>query len=109
MRTSSAFSAKQFQDFGSLGLAISDDSLINQRFPIKTSFFTNKAAWELERIILETIQQLTALAEGRSELEIPEVFNLRPLSSQRVNVQIRKIEPAPFSFVDEDISVENED
>jgi hypothetical protein len=37
-----------------------------------------------------------------SELEIPEVFELRLLSTRRVLLKIVKDEPAPFYFVDDD-------
>lgn len=117
--SSSAFSVEQFNELGVLsqsgiqspffGLSIPDETSIGGYIPIKTSIFADKAAWELERKIFEAIQRLAALTEDRSELEIPEVFTLRPLSSQRVTVQIRKVEPARFCFVDEDINVGNED
>jgi len=34
--------------------------------------------------------------------DVPDVFDLRPTTAQRVTVKIRKQEPARFSFVDED-------
>jgi hypothetical protein len=40
-----------------------------------------------------------------SELEIPEVFELPPLSSRRVTIKVRNRGPAPFYFVPEDDDV----
>jgi hypothetical protein len=63
---------------------------------------------QLERMLDEACQQLEILMAGRSELEIPEVFELHPLSSQRVTVKVLKDEPARFYFVaDDDVSLED--
>jgi hypothetical protein len=51
--------------------------------------------------------QLEALTTSEPELEIPEVFKLRPLSSQRVTAKVRKVEPARFYFIDDDVSLED--
>jgi len=62
----------------------------------------DKDILQLQRILDEARQQLETLAAS-SELEpdLPEVFNLRPLSSQRVTVKVLKDEPARFYFVAE--------
>lgn len=44
-------------------------------------------------------QQIIARAQELPEPEIPEVFDLRPLSSQRIIVKIREIKPAQFYYV----------
>lgn len=58
---------------------------------------------QMERMLAEAYQQLEVLMATRSELEIPEVFELHPLSSQRVTVKVRNRGPAPFYFIDDDM------
>jgi hypothetical protein len=41
--------------------------------------------------------------EDEEALEVPDVFDLRPLSTQRITLRVREIHPAPFYYVpDED-------
>jgi hypothetical protein len=50
----------------------------------------------------ETRKQVASLMASRATPELPDVFNLRPLSSQPVTVMIQKAEPARFYFVEEE-------
>lgn len=62
----------------------------------------------LDQILREARQQLEERMASKSELEIPEVFSLRPLSSKRVTVNVRKVEPARFYFVPgDDVTLED--
>jgi hypothetical protein len=66
-----------------------------------------------EATMIEACQQATDLTASESELEIPEleipeVFDLRPLSTRRVIVKVRNRGPAPFYFVeDDDVKLED--
>jgi hypothetical protein len=65
-----------------------------------------------EATMVEARQQATDLPADESELEgseleIPEGFDLRPLSTRRVLVKVRDRGPAPFYFVDEDVTLED--
>lgn len=60
------------------------------------------------RQMFDEVKKLQArLAAHTSELEIPEVFTLQPLSRYPVTVQVRKAEPARFYFVDENINLKS--
>lgn len=61
----------------------------------------------MQQLFDEVKKLQDSLATQASELEIPEVFTLHPLSSHRVTVKVRKIEPARFYFVNEDIDLED--
>lgn len=50
----------------------------------------------------ESSQRLQDPTTSMLELEIPEVFDLHPLSTQRILLKVVKDEPAPFYFVDGD-------
>ena len=54
--------------------------------------------WALDELFLE-FQELIARTQVISELDIPDVFDLRPLATQRVAVKIRDIKPAQFHYV----------
>jgi len=56
----------------------------------------------LEQMVGKARQELDDLKAIQGELEMPEVFELHPLSSQRVMVKALKDEPARFYFVDDD-------
>jgi len=51
-------------------------------------------------ILRQTRLNLELLKAG--EVEIPEVFELTPLTSERVKANIRRVESASFYFVDDD-------
>jgi hypothetical protein len=53
--------------------------------------------WQLDAIFTEFQQMVLRVQEY--EEEIPDVFDLRPLSSQRVTLKIRNIKPAQFYYV----------
>lgn len=71
--------------------------------------FPDEDLWQLERVLNMARQNLEErMANRLEELEMPEVFDLPPLSSMRVTAKVRKIEPAQFYFVmDEDINWED--
>jgi len=52
---------------------------------------------QLEAMFTKFQQMATRVREYESE--IPDVFDLRPLSSQRITLKIREINPAPFYYV----------
>lgn len=58
----------------------------------------NPDLWQLETIFSE-FQELIARTQVMSELEIPDVFDLRPQATQRVTLKIREIKPAQFYYV----------
>ncbi len=60
----------------------------------------DKDILQLEQILHIALQNFERLMENRSELEIPEVFELQPLSSRRTTIKVRERRPAPFYFVD---------
>lgn len=53
--------------------------------------------WQLDAMFTE-FQQMTSRVQEH-ETEIPDVFDLRPLSSQRITLKIRDIKPAQFYYV----------
>jgi hypothetical protein len=61
---------------------------------------------KIQELLLE-FQQTVARVEGFTELDIPEVFDLRPLSSQRITLTIRESKPASFYFVAESDDIED--
>jgi hypothetical protein len=54
--------------------------------------------WALDELVLE-FQELIARTQIISELDIPDVFTLRPLATQRITLKIREIKPAKFYYV----------
>ena len=53
--------------------------------------------WQLEAMFTE-FQQM-ALRVQKYEEEIPDIFDLRPLATQRITVKIREIKRAQFYYV----------
>jgi hypothetical protein len=69
--------------------------------------FTEEGIEQPESTLIEAHEQAINLTASESELDIPEVFELRPLSTQRVTVKVRNRGPARFYFVkDDDVSLE---
>jgi hypothetical protein len=62
-----------------------------------TGTVNNTDLWRLEEMFME-FQQMAWRVQAY-EAEIPDVFDLRPLSSQRVMLKIREVKPASFYFV----------
>jgi hypothetical protein len=54
--------------------------------------------WLLDKLYFE-FQELIARTQVISELDIPDVFTLRPLATQRITLKIREIKPAKFYYV----------
>lgn len=68
----------------------------------RTATAPNEDILQIERMIGEVLQELEARTIRESDLEIPEVFDLRPSSTQRVIAKIRRTAPAQFYFVADD-------
>ena len=64
----------------------------------------NKDILHLQKVLHEMRQHVEEILAADSDLEpeLPEVFDLRPLSSRRVTVRILKDEAARFYFAAED-------
>ena len=58
----------------------------------------NPDLWQLEAIFTE-FQELIARTRVISELDIPDIFTLRPLATQEITLQITEIKPARFYYV----------
>jgi len=65
----------------------------------------NEDVLQIEQLIEGVLQELEMRVLNESALAAPEVFNLRPLSSKRVAVKIRKVEPARFYFAADDVPI----
>ncbi len=55
----------------------------------------NPDLWQMEKMFIEFQQMAVQYVEP----EIPDFFDLRPLSNQRITLKIREIKPAPFYYV----------
>ncbi len=62
-----------------------------------TATVNNTDLWQLETLFME-FQQM-ALRVQKYEEEIPDIFDLRPLATQRITVKIREIKRAQFYYV----------
>ena len=58
----------------------------------------NTDLWQLETMFTE-FQQIAARVQEFSELDIPDIFTLRPLATQEITLQITEIKPAQFYYV----------
>lgn len=63
---------------------------------------------QLKQLIYDMSQQLQSLQEVELE-ETSEILNLPPLSKKRVNVKVRKREPARFRFVENGEETDSDD
>lgn len=72
----------------------------------RTATVTNEDVLEIEHLIEGVLQEMEMRARDEFTLT-HKVFDLRPLSSKRVAVRIRKVEPAQFYFVADDVPVAN--
>lgn len=79
-----------------------------RRVPTSEAEEAEEGIGQLRWMLNETLEQLESLMASRSELEIPDVFALHPLSSGRIMAKVLKVEPARFYFVDDE-SVISED
>ncbi|MCL4527914.1 MAG: hypothetical protein M1282_00685 [Chloroflexi bacterium] len=61
---------------------------------------TTVEAWlqDMDRLYNE-FQELITRTKERSELDIPDIFTLRPLATQEITLQITEIKPARFYYV----------
>ena len=64
---------------------------------LNTSVASVTDLWRLEALFMEFQQMVARVQEY--ETEIPDVFDLRPLSSQRITLKIKDIKPAQFYFI----------
>ena len=54
--------------------------------------------WLLDKLFFD-FQELIARTQVTSELDIPDIFTLRPLTTQQITLQITEIKPAKFYYV----------
>lgn len=73
-------------------------SVKEESAPYATGTAATVDAWLLDELFFE-FQKLIARTQVISELDIPDVFDLRPLTTQRVTLKIREIKPAQFHYV----------
>ena len=74
----------------------------------RTATIPSEDILQFERIIEEAIQELECRTVRVPEPDA-EVFDLRPLSTKRVAVKIRRVEPARFYFVLDDVLISDSD
>lgn len=67
---------------------------------IATGTAATAETWLLDKLFFE-FQELIARTQIISELDIPDVFTLRPLATQEITLQITEIKPARFYYVPE--------
>ena len=54
--------------------------------------------WRLDELFFE-FQRMIARTQELSELDIPDIFTLRPLATQQITLEITEIKPARFYYV----------
>ena len=71
-----------------------------ERAPYRSAQPTAQTAdvWYWEKVFFE-FQQMMARTQELSELDIPDIFTLRPISTQQIIVHITGIKPARFYYV----------
>ena len=78
-------------------------STVTKNFPIERNFTVpDKDVLQLEQLLDQARRQIENLTASMFEVDVPEVFDLRPLSSQPITVRVTKIQPALFYFVADD-------
>lgn len=78
-------------------------STVTKNFPIERNFTVpDKDVLQLEQLLDQARRQIENLTASMFEVDVPEVFDLRPLSSQPITVRVTKIQPALFYFVTDD-------
>jgi len=67
-------------------------------YALATGTAATAETWVLDKLFFD-FQELIARTQIISELDIPDVFDLHALATQRITVKIREIKPAQFYYV----------
>lgn len=67
-------------------------------YALATGTASTAETWLLDKLFFE-FQELIARTQVISELDIPDIFTLRPLATQEITLQITEIKPARFYYV----------